>query len=314
MDADAIRIGLVGAGGNMRRKHIPGFRAIEGVELACVANRTLESGRRVAAEFDIPDVRSNWLEVVEDDSLDAVCIGTWPYMHAPITIAALGAGKHLLVEARMAMDSGEARAMLAASRDSPHLVAQVVPSPLTLSVDRTVIDMISEGFVGEPVLVDMRIATGSFPEWDSGLGWRHEREFSGNNVMSMGIWYEGLMRWLGPMAAVQARAQTVVKHRRDASGRRRAITIPDHVEIVGDMACGGMAHLSFSAVAGFAPGNDVWIHGTEGALRLRFGGGDPPHAELEAGRRGDDRMAPVDIPAGKRGAWRVEREFVNAIR
>ena len=45
-------------------------------------------------------------------------------MHAELTVAALAAGKHVLCEARMAMDAGEAKAMLAASRRAPHLVAQ----------------------------------------------------------------------------------------------------------------------------------------------------------------------------------------------
>ncbi len=49
---------------------------------------------------------------------------------------ALEAGKHVLVEARMAMNAREALEMLAASRRSPHLVAQVVPSPFTLAFDQ----------------------------------------------------------------------------------------------------------------------------------------------------------------------------------
>ena len=41
-------------------------------------------------------------------------IGTWPYMHKTMVLAALAAGKHVMTEARMAMDSAEAREMLAA--------------------------------------------------------------------------------------------------------------------------------------------------------------------------------------------------------
>ena len=314
MSVDTIRVGLIGAGGNMRRRHIPGFRAIDGVEIACVANRTLESGARAATEFDIPEVRGDWLEVVEDEGIDAVCIGTWPYMHAPVAIAALDAGKHVLVEARMAMNSAEARAMLAASRENPHLVAQVVPSPMTLPVDRTIIDMISDGYIGDLVLVDMRVVQGSFPSHDSPLTWRHERGYSGNNTMTMGIWYEALMRWLGPLTRLQASAQVVVKHRSDASGRRRAMTIPDHLEIIGEMGCGGLAHLSFSAVSGFASGDEVFMHGTEGTLHLRMDAGGESGPVLGGGRSGDEGMAAIEIPEENRGGWRVEEEFINAVR
>ena len=109
MSDDTLRVGFIGAGGNTRLHHIPKLRAQAGVELVSVANRSVESGQRVADEEGIPNVAAHWQEVVQDDTLDAVCIGTWPYLHAPITIAALEAGKHVLCEARMAMNSHEAR-------------------------------------------------------------------------------------------------------------------------------------------------------------------------------------------------------------
>ena len=49
-----IRIGLIGAGRNTRDRHIPGFREVDGVEIAAVANRSRESGRAVADQFNIP--------------------------------------------------------------------------------------------------------------------------------------------------------------------------------------------------------------------------------------------------------------------
>ena len=53
-----------------------------------------------------------------------------------LTTAALAAGKHVLCEARMAMNATEGRRMLEASRKAPQLVAQLVPAPHTLEVDR----------------------------------------------------------------------------------------------------------------------------------------------------------------------------------
>ena len=90
---ESVRIGLIGAGKNTRDRHIPGFQSVQDVEIAAVANRSMQSGRQVADQFNIPQVYGNWQELLEDDSLDAVCIGTWPYMHRTLTLAALESGK-----------------------------------------------------------------------------------------------------------------------------------------------------------------------------------------------------------------------------
>lgn len=315
MSDGSIRVGLIGAGGNTRLRHIPGLQAQEGVELAAVANRTRASGERVAQEFGVPRVADDWQEIIEDEGIDAVCIGTWPYMHATLTIAALEAGKHVLCEARMAMNAEEARAMLAAARRHPRLVAQIVPAPHTLAFDATIVEMIGEGYIGELIALDARIAAGSdFPNFDTPVHWRHDRELSGNNVMSMGIWYEAMMRWVGPAGSVFAIGQRVVPHRRDEAGRRVAMTIPDHIDVVGAMAQGGQMRFNVTTVVGHAPAPaDVCIFGSEGTLRLCHQSGSDG-LELLAGRRGGDGLGPVEIAPEKRGGWRVEEEFVNAIR
>ena len=131
MPDQEIRVGLIGAGGNVRNRHIPGFQKVDGVEIAAVANRSMESGRTVADQFNIPEVYGGWQELLEDKSINAVCIGTWPYMHRTLVMAALDAGKHVLTEARMANTAQEARDMLEASRTHPDLVCQLTPTSTT---------------------------------------------------------------------------------------------------------------------------------------------------------------------------------------
>ena len=304
-----VRIGIVGAGGNVRVRHAPGFQAIEGVEIVSVSNRSRESGERAAAAFGIPTVYDSWLDLVQADDTDAICIGTWPSMHCAVTMAALDAGKHVLTEARMALDSAEARAMLATSRAAPHLVAQVVPAPMSLPVDRTVRELIASGYLGDLLAIEVRITQRNFVDRDGPLTWRQDQDVSGYNVLAMGIWYESLMRWVGPAANVMAKTRTVVKQRRDAEGALRAVGVPDHVDVLCDMVCGAQAHLRFSAVTGLAPGGEAWLFGSEGTLRF-----DTEAMTLHGGRRGDDGLAEIAIPSEKRGGWRVEEEFINAIR
>ena len=99
MAEDTVRIGFVGAGANTTLRHIPGFKAIEGVELVSVANRSRASGQRIADEYGLPQVFDNWVDLVEDPDTNAICIGTWPYMHHALVLAALEYDKHVITEA-----------------------------------------------------------------------------------------------------------------------------------------------------------------------------------------------------------------------
>ena len=314
-EPSVLRVGIVGAGANTRKFHIPGLQEQPGVEVVAVANRSRESGRRAASEFGIPRVADHWREIVEDDGIDAVCIGTWPYLHAPVTIAALETGKHVLCEARMAMNASQAHAMLDAARANPHLTAQIVPAPHTLALDRTIIDMIGAGYIGDLVAVDAHVTIESgFPVWDAPPHWRQIRDLSGNNVMMMGIWYEAMMRWLGPATTVTALGQSVVRHRTDEHGRRVTMEIPDHIDVLCRMAQGGQMRCSVTTVEGHAPPTSVTIYGTEGTLKVAEGGPGGSPFGLWGGRRRNKRLRRIDIAPEKIGGWRVEEEFVNAVR
>lgn len=309
---DTLRIGVVGAGANTRLHHIPKLKKIDGVEIVAVANRSRASSEKVAQEFGIPRVHDDWQALVSDAGIDAVVIGTWPYMHCPITLAALAAGKHVLTEARIASSAAEARQMLAASRTRPDLVTQVVPGPTTFAADPMVMQLLADGYIGALQSIDLRVP-GGFANPDAPMHWRMEREYSGVNIMSMGIWYECLSRWVGPATAVMARTRIAVPYRVDEErGERRAVTVPDHVEVLADYANGAIARLHWSAVAGFMPGPEIWLFGSEGTLRLEQRGRG--NLLLSGGKRGDKDMAPIEIPADKTYSWRVEEEFIGAIR
>src|SRR3989440_7408516 len=70
-----LRVGFVGAGNNTRRHHIPKLKAQPGVELTAVANRSKESGERVAKEFGIARVHGDWRGGVAPPAVAARCTG-----------------------------------------------------------------------------------------------------------------------------------------------------------------------------------------------------------------------------------------------
>ena len=310
MTTQTIRVGYIGAGANTRKYHIPLMQKQPGVELVTVANRSKESSERVAKEFGIPRVSSDWREVIADRNVDAICIGTWPYTHAEMTIAALEAGKHVLCEARMAMNAAEGRQMLAASRRHPNLIAQIVPSPFTLEVDPVLTKLVADRAVGDVLAVELASSqAGRYGDRDAPMHWRQDVRLSGNNVLNMGIWYEAMMRWLGPVTRVMAVGKIVVPQRRDDAGVMRAVQVPDHVEILANFGTGPVARMRFSGIATLAPSNEAWMFGSDGTIRL-----EADAKRVSIGRRGDTALKEVEIPAAQRVGWRVEESFINAIR
>ena len=309
MTSENINIGLIGAGGNTRLRHIPGFNAMNGVTVSAVCNRSLESGQRVADEFGIENVYGSWEELIADPDIDAVCIGTWPYMHCTLVLEALEHGKHVMTEARMSLDSADAHAMLDASRHYPDQITQIVPAPHTLNLDKTIRQLIGDGYVGDLISVDASITQGGFVDREKPFHWRQSRDFSGFNIMGLGIWYEAIMRWVGPASSVQALTRITVSNRKDESGELQIISVPDHVEILCEMFSGPTMHIRFSDVLGHAPGNAVWIYGSEGTLHV-----DGSNLKLYGGQRNDEGLSEIDIKPELGGTWRVEEEFINAIR
>ena len=325
MSEDLIKVGLVGAGANTALRHIPNLRLQQGVEIVGVANRSLESSRRVCKEFEISQAYSDWMEMMDDDEIDAICIGTWPYMHRTLTLAAMDAGKHVLCEARMASNATEAHEMLDASLGSPDLIGQIVPPPHVMGIERHLIDLISDNYLGEIIKVDASFyGQSTWPDYETPVHWRDDRDLSGNNVMQMGIWYENLMRLVGTASSVQARANNVAKWRPNANGERTFLTIPDQVDISYQLIGGGTVNFCMSTAIGpFAPPLNIWIYGDQGTIHITdkipsdnsvSGGGQNNDLFVEGGQRSDDELKEITIPEGKRGSWRVEEEFINAIR
>jgi predicted dehydrogenase len=301
-----IRVGIVGAGENTRLMHIPGLQSIDGVEVVGVANRTLDSSRQVAQEFGLARTYEDWTSVVADPDLDAIVIGTWPNMHSVVTIAALEAGKHVLCEARMARNAAEAREMLDLARARPTQVAQLVPAPLTLRTDATLSRLLAAGYLGDLLVIDV-CERGGFIDREAPLHWRQDAAISGFNVMALGIWYETVLRWVGEAVLVTALSEVFVKIRQDAQGTLGAVSVPDHLDVLATMACGAQAHFQMSTVTGLGDASEAVLFGSEATLRVTEDG-------LYGGRSGDSELVEIPISPEEEGGWRVEQEFVNAIR
>jgi len=312
-----LRVGLIGAGANTRSRHIPGLRAIDGVELLAVCNRRPSSTAAAAREFGIPRTYPHWERLVADPDIDAIVIGTWPYLHCPITLAGLKAGKHVLTEARLSLTAAEAHRMLAAATAHPQLVAQVVPSPFGLHGHDVVLDLIRQGYLGELREAHVFNLNAALADSAAPLSWRQDAALSGFNTLTLGILHETLLRWVPPPVRVLAQVHAFIPTRIDPeSGVRRAVGTPDSVQVLASLESGARVLYHCSGVTTFGQKMDIWLYGSDGVLHY-----DLHHDRLwgtsrRAGKRAAKagELEEIAIPADRSRSWTVEADFVESIR
>lgn len=308
---EKIKIGIIGAGSNTCKMHIPNLLAIPGVEILEVANRSAESSKKAADKFNIPHVGDNWKEIAASPDTDAIVIGTWPYLHCEAACLALKSGKHVLCEARMAMDEAEARKMLQVSADHPQLIAQVVPAPFTFRVDKTVVDFIANGTLGELLHFDFRYQSEPLAPASGKLHWRRNIKYSGKNTMVLGIAYETVLRWLGPAKWASAVGRVYNDAATDPeSGQEVEVKVPDYLSVQMELANGMLGTFLISEAGAGAGPPYIKIFGERGTLHFHYA----VNGELLLASSTEKEFKPVSIPEEDQGRWRVEEEFINCIR
>jgi predicted dehydrogenase len=111
-----IRIGVIGVG-QMGKRHIERYSEIEGVEVAAVAARNEVELKKVASMFNIPDIYTNFEEMLKRDDIDAVDVCLHNNLHAPVSIKALRAGKHVYCEKPIAGSYADGKAMIDTAKE-----------------------------------------------------------------------------------------------------------------------------------------------------------------------------------------------------
>lgn len=108
---DKVRIGVLGTGIIIRDYHMLTLQNNSKAEVVAAGNLRPESLERLVTDFNIPKSYTDFAEMAADPDIDAVINGLPNYLHAPVTIQMLEAGKHVLCEKPMAMSVVEGEQM-----------------------------------------------------------------------------------------------------------------------------------------------------------------------------------------------------------
>ncbi len=303
-----LRVGIIGSG-FARAAYLPALRHVPEARVVAIASARLERARAAAAAFGVPHATDDWRALLRDHELDLVCIATPTDLHAPMTLAALDAGAHVLCEKPTAMDAAEAKAM----RDRAAEVGRVGLVGHELRFDpnrRRVAEWIAAGAVGEVLHAHVTHAT---PGWAARDGrrtgdWKALAERGGGLLGAHGSHQVDLLRWwFGPAVATFARLETLTPARVDPdTGAAWTATADDFVHLLTAHERCPHADVRLSAVATVAHENATVVHGREGTLLLRHDD-ETLHVARPGGAFEDVTLRDpnADLPGVGPGVWNV---------
>jgi myo-inositol 2-dehydrogenase/D-chiro-inositol 1-dehydrogenase len=300
-----LRIGVIGYGlfGRLHARSIG--TAPDGV-LAAIAARGDESAARATADHPRLRIHRDYRELLARDDLDMVTVATPNHLHAELAIAALDAGKHVLLEKPMATSLADCDRILDAERRSGKRVS--LGHELRVSTQWGAIKrLIDEGRIGRPLYANYSLFR--HPYRPGADGWRRDAARVGSWILEEPVHFFDLLMWYFADAGDPTRVSA--RGRSDAG--------------IDGMYDNFSCHLDFDrgryvtitqCLTGFEHNVVMEIAGSEGSLRTWWSGAGArsltPTFELKVKARGAD--APETIPLAASGEiFDLEEEMRQVI-
>jgi len=290
-----MRFGLIGFGA-WGRQHAQAIAGLPGLTLTGIACVSADSERDARAAYPSARVARDWREIVAADDVDIIDVATPNSMHAEVAIAALQAGKDVLLEKPMATSIADCDALIAAERDTGRLVS--VGHEMRQSAQwGKVKSLIDDGAIGDPLYLNINLFRNFYRS--GAAGWRYDKARVGSWLLEEMVHHFDLALWYF------ARNGDPVSLR--AYGNKRAGRDPglfDNVSILVRYANGAYVTIN-QCVAGFEHSLVLEVAGTDGAIRTHWSGTMDRDGDAEF----DLRVQPKGFPI-ERGVRECERIMI----
>lgn len=290
MNVPPVRLGLLGCGRAARDLHLPALARVPEVRVVALADPDPERLRVAADRTTGARRETDWRAVLDDPAVEAVAVFLPPVLHADAAIAALDAGRHVLIEKPLALSVDECDRVIARARTSDR-ITMVGFNLRWHRLVRRARALLAAGEVGAPLLVRSTFTSGVRLGADA-PPWRHDRTLGGGVFMEVAVHHFDLWRHLTGAEVVEVSAT--------ASGVDEAAAVWARLDD-GTLAIG-----AFSDVTGGRNEVDVW--GRRGQLHLscfRFDG-------LEVARAGE--LYPGSVRTRLKRLGRMVREAPTVAR
>jgi levoglucosan dehydrogenase len=276
---DKIGIGQIGYG-MIGRVHALAYRelplyypgALASIELAAVCTARAETAQRAAAEAGFGAWTTEVKELVARDDVNVVDCCLPNYLHRETALAAIQAGKHVLVEKPLALNAREASEILQAANARGVKVGLIFNFRLIPALLRAK-QLVDEGFLGTPSHFHFEYLHTGYQNPERPMGWKlRKAQCGGGSLVDLGSHLIDMVRYLlGDFDAVLATTHTYISERpaRAGSTERERVDVDDAAWLQIKLASGAIGTLMTSRFAtGAVDDLNFEIYGTRGALRF----------------------------------------------
>lgn len=210
---DRIRFGVLGCG-SIGPTHVGAIQQIQDAQMVAVCDQNADKAQAVAKKYDVAKSYTDYHEMLRDPEIDVVCVCTPSGVHADHAVAALEAGKHVIVEKPMDI-SLEACDRMIAAEDSTGKKLAVISQHRWDSATVLVKQAIEDGKLGKIILADATVKWWRTQGYYDSGDWRGTWAMDGGGaLMNQGVHTVDLLQWLaGGVASLYAQTRTAAHER-----------------------------------------------------------------------------------------------------
>ncbi len=295
--SEKVRVGIIGTSWWVDMMFLPSFKSHPSAEIAAICARNRDRAAEMASKYHIPQVFTNYQNLIEKGDLDAVVVSTPDDLHFQMTMDALDAGLHILCEKPLALNAGHAKQMYekADAVGVKHMTNFTWRWQPHFQYLKKLVD---EGYIGRcfDAHFRFRVSFGREPEYQ----WRYDGQRSNGVVSDLGSHMIDFARWyMGGISKVNAQLASYV----DRSGVDGKSLLPTNdsafVNLQFDNGAQAMIQVSGVAYMGDRGGEiNVVLHGASGTLEadhILFG--KDAGATLFGGRHDEERFGVLTVPS-----------------
>jgi len=268
-----VNVGIVGFGKIAQRMYVPHIAAHPNAQLAAIADSHEGTREMAVSQFGIPLTFGDYHEML--DAVDAVCVCAPNSFHAPITIAALGQGKPVMVEKPMAMNLDEAQRMVTAAKKANTLLMVNQSQRFTPLFQRAK-EVMDSGLIGDILGVRTIFGHSGPTWWSPESDWFFKKDVAGfGPIADLGIHRVDMVRHLTGMEFQEV--YSAVSHMRKGQG-----DVEDNAVIVGKLTNGALASVTVSWTIHGRVEDTMDIFGSKGTLKIHSDEGRVLFADLDS--------------------------------